>query len=320
MASAPSWLSDIQLITFDCFGTLFDWRSALEKVEIRSREDFELFERESQKLQETDQHIRYVDVLKQAISKTKPQIRPAIVGLFADDFGRMAAFPDSARSLATLRDTVKIGVLSNSDAGHQLDVMSTLRVPWDICITSQEVRAYKPQDRAWDAMLRIGVARAAVPRDAWLHVSAFERYDLLPAQARGLHTAFVKRPGGDEKAKADLTVNNLDELVTLVLTAKQGPLLFEIESKCANAEVAEKLKVWLMQNLLAEIRAVPGVRSATLIEREDGLVVEQYVFGGKHEYDNYQGNFAAEHRASVREAFGRDIERVARVSHIRGKN
>jgi len=320
MAHPPSWLQDIQLITFDCFGTLLDWRSALEKVEIRSRADFEAFEKEANKLQEAESWTRYTDVVKTAIGKVKPQIRPAIVGLFADDFGRIAAFPDSARAIATLRDAVKVGVLANCDASHQLDVISTLRVPWDVCITSQEVRAYKPSDRAWDAMLRIGVARSAATRDAWMHVSAAERSDLIPARARGLRTCFVKRAGGDDKAGAvDLTVTGLDELTGLVLAAKRGPLLYEVESASSNDETRAKLRSWLVETQLPAVRAIPGVRSAQLAEREDGLLVEQYVFGGRHEYDNYLASYAAEHRAAARDAFGREVERTARLSSIRGR-
>lgn len=320
MANPPSWLQDIQLITFDCFGTLLDWRAALEKVEIRSREDFDAFQREAVKLQESEQHARYTDVIKASIAKVKPQIRPAIIGLFADDFGRIAPFPDAARAIATLRDAVKVGVLANCDAGHQLDVISTLRVPWDVCITSQEVRAYKPADRAWDAMLRIGVARSAATRDAWMHCSAYDRMDLVPARARGLRTCFVKRNGGDEKAGTpDLSVGGLDELAALVLAAKKGPLLLEVESVCTDAGVADKLRAWILDQQLPALRTIPGVRAAQLVEREDGVLVEHYVFGGRHEYDNYVASYAAEHRAAVRDAFGRDVERTARVSSIRGR-
>jgi len=319
MAAPPPWLADIQLITFDCFGTLLNWRAALEQVEIRSREEFDQFERESLRLQEADNWVRYTEVLKTAIAKTKPHLRPAIIGLFADDFGRMAAFPDSARALAVLRDAVKVGVLSNCDANHQLDVISTLRVPWDICITSQEIRAYKPSDRAWDAMVRIGIARSAATRDAWLHVSAFARYDLTPAKARGLRTCHVQRPGGDERPTADLAVSSLDELVGQVLAAKQGPLLYEVESTCADADVAERLRTWLQAEQLPALRRIPGVRGAQLVQRDDGVLVEQYVFGGRHEYQNYVASYAAEHRAAVRDVFERSVERQVRVSVVRAR-
>lgn len=319
MTTPPAWLEDIHLITFDCFGTLLDWRASLEKVEIRTREDFDLFERETQRLQSADQHQRYAEVLKSAISKVRPQLRPAVIGLFADDFGRTPAFADSARALATLRDVVKVGVLANSDASHQLDALATLSVAWDLCITSQELRAYKPSDRAWDAILRIGVARSAVTRDGWLHVSAFDHLDLIPARARRLHTCLVRRPGADDKVPADLTVESLDELANLVLMAKRGPLQLEVASTCSDSATATRLCSWLRQTYLVELRATPGVRGATLIEREDGTLAEQVLFGGQAEYEQYLATYAAEHRAMVREAFPEGVERVVRVSSVRAR-
>jgi 2-haloalkanoic acid dehalogenase type II len=319
--SAPAWLEHVQLVTFDCFGTLLDWRAAMEKVEIRGRDEFDKFELEARKLAEGDPYLRFVDVLKQAIAKVKPALRPAIVGLFADDFGRAPAFADSVRGVAQLKDLLKVGVVANCDAHHMLDVLAALRTPLDVTVTAQEVRAYKPTDRAWDAIVRLGVARSAATRDGWMHVSAFERYDLGPARNRGLKTCLLKRPGGDDKALCDLTVGSLDELVGLIAEAKRGPLVLEVETKPAGADgaVMQQVRQWLAETELAAMRAVPGVRAAALFEREDGALVEHYTFGGKSELDNFDANFAPEHRAAVRDQFGRQVERATRVVQIKGR-
>ncbi|MSP91949.1 MAG: hypothetical protein EXR79_09160 [Myxococcales bacterium] len=321
--AAPAWLEQIQFVTFDCFGTLLDWRAALEKVDVRGRDDFEKFEAEARRIAEGDQFVRYVDVLKQSIAKVKPQLRPAIAGLFADDFGRTPPFADTVRAIAGLKDLVRVGIVSNCDAQHALDVMGTLRTSLDVFITAQEVRAYKPTDRAWDAIVRLGVARSAATRDGWMHVSAFERYDLTPARNRGLKTCFVKRPGGDDKATCDLRVDDLDELVALVAEAKRGPLVLEIETTPAAGQDAAvlgpRVRQWLLDSGMPSMRTVPGVRAATLLEREDGTLIEQYTFGGRAEIDNFEANYAPEHRAAVRDAFGRTVERAVRAVAIRGR-
>lgn len=317
--TAPDWLADITLITFDCFGTLLDWRSGLRKVEVSSDEDFVAFEAACLTLMEGDRHVSYTQVLKEAIRKLRPDLRPAIIGLFADDFGRLPAFSDSAGALASLKEMVKVGVLSNCDANHQLDVISTLRVAWDVCITSQEIRAYKPGDRAWDAILRMGVARTAVPRNHWLHVSAFHRYDLGPARARGLRTCLIKRPGGDDKAPCDMTVDTLDELSALVASAKKGPVLLEVFNRTDDVALRARVSRWLVEKRLPTIRDIPGVRDARVIELDGGEIVEQYTFGGLHEYQNYQEAFEAEHRLALKAQFGAEIVRDTRTAVVKGR-
>jgi len=258
-------------------------------------------------------------VLKQTIRKVRPDLRPAVIGLFADDFGRLPAFSDSASALASLKDMVKVGVLSNCDANHQLDVISTLRVAWDVCITSQELRAYKPTDRAWDAILRMGVARTAVTRGHWLHVSAFQHYDLGPARARGLRTCLLRRPGGDEKAPCDLVVEGLEELAALTAAAKHGPILLEVTNKAADEETRDRLRRWLVDSRMALMRDVPGVRDARVVESDEGELSERYIFGGLHEYEAYVEAFEAEHRSAVKSRFADKVEREVRTSTIRGR-
>jgi 2-haloacid dehalogenase len=313
----PDWLRNIKLVTFDCFGTLIDWRTGMEQVGIKTEDDFADFEKRCLKIQESDRHTPYVRMLKDVLAAMRPDLRRAIVGLFADDFGRMASFRDSPQALSSLKQMVKVGVLSNCDANHQLDVMSTLRVAWDVCITSQDIRAYKPTDRAWDTIVRMGVARTAVAPEQWLHVSAYGRYDLEPAHARRLRTCHVRRPGGDDKANADMAVENLDELVEILAVAKEGPLTLQIRSTTDDESVREKLRVFLAPKQLARVREVPGVTGAQLLE-DGGSLIEQYTFGGKGEHEAYVEAFAAEHQGDVRAEFGEQVKREESVLMVRG--
>ena len=319
MSTAPAWLADIQLITFDVFGTLLDSQAALDKVEIRTRQELADFDAAVREQTDKESWVRYSEILRNAIAKMKPHLRPAIVGVFTEDLGRSQPFPDSMRALHSLREVVKVGLVGNCDAQHQVDVVTAMRVVPDVGITSQEIRAYKPTERAWDAIVRMGVMKAAVTRDHWLHVSAAVRSDLVPARGKGLKTCLVKRPGCEERANVDLQINDLDELVSLVVQAKQGPLLFEIDNHHPDAAERPRLAQWLTSQMLPAVRQVAGVRSAALIEREDGALTEQYVFGGKVEHDSYLEAYAAEHRATLRDEFGRVVERTTHLSRVRSR-
>lgn len=320
LQNVPAWLADVQLVTFDVFGTLLDMQTALDKLEIRGKQEVAELEELVREQTDRESWVRYAEVLKQAISKVKPELRPAIVGVFAEDLGRTAPFGDSLRALHGLRELVKVGVVGNCDAQHQVDVVTALRVVPDLSITSQEIRAYKPTERAWDAIVRMGVMRAAVTRDNWLHVSHNLRTDLVPARGKGLRTCQLRRTGQEERANSDLAVESLDELQALIVAAKQGPLLCEVDNRLTgSSDEHARLTKWLMGEMLPAVRQVAGVRSAALIERDDGLLTEQYVFGGKSEYDAYTEAFAAEHRANLRDEFGRSVERTVRVSRVRGR-
>ena len=315
----PAWLRDIELVTFDCFGTLMDWRRGLQQVEIESDEDFEAFKQATKRRQEQERHQPYSMILKDSIRELKPHLRNAVVGLFADDFGRVPCFQDAPGNLAALKDLVEVGVLSNCDANHQLDVISTLRVAWDVCITSQEIRSYKPSDRAWDAIVRMGVARTAATRDGWLHVSAFDKTDLVPARGRGLKTCFLRRPGGDVKATSDLTIDSLSELVTMLMTAKAGPVVYEVRSKLAEGMNSAEVVGWLTTELMPQMRGVVGMHDTKLVEPEAGLLVERYTFGGQRDVEAYLEAYGAEHRSLVRERFADQLERTTTTYLVRGR-
>lgn len=317
--TAPEWLKDVSLVTFDCFGTLIDWRAGLAKVDVVDDEGFRDFEKRCLAMQQGDRHVPYARVLKEVLAEIRPSLRRAIVGLFADDIGRLPPFGDSAHALASLKQMVKVGVMSNCDANHQLDVMSTLRVAWDLCITSQDIRAYKPTDRAWDTIVRMGVARTAVHPEAWLHVSSFHRYDLGPARARRLRTCLLHRPNGDRGVPCDMEVTGLDELVSLIARAKDGPLVLEICSRAGDDDTRDELRRFLVGEMMPRVRSVPGVLDVRVSEDETGELVEQYTFGGRGEYDAYQEAFAAEHHGDLRARFGARVERRERLLKAHGK-
>jgi len=165
----------------------------------------------------------------------------------------------------------------------------------------------------------MGVARTAVTRDKWLHVSAFQRYDLGPARARGLKTCLLRRPGGDEKAPCDLVVEGLEELVALTAAAKKGPVLLEISNQADGKETRDRLRSWLVDRRMPMMRQVPGVRDGRVVEADDGQLHERYIFGGQHEYEAYVEAFEAEHRAAVRQRFGEKVVRESRTVIVRGR-
>src|SRR5581483_7475372 len=121
-----------------------------------------------------------------------------------------------------------------------------------------ELEAYKPTDRAWDRAIQI-VERRGYDRNRWLHVSAWDDYDLAPAAARGIRTAYLPRPGGVPPQQVDARFDDLLHLARSFADAKHGPILYEVECKAKDVETMQRFVRWMQDEHLAQIRAFPGV-------------------------------------------------------------
>jgi hypothetical protein len=86
-------------------------------------------------------------------------------------------------------------------------------------------------------------------------------------------------------------------------------VLLTVRTRVADEALRGQVRQWLATAEISAMRAIPGVRGARLIEEPEGALVEEYVFGGEPEYENYLANFSAEHRGALRERFGAPVER-----------
>jgi len=318
MPKPPSWLAEIGLVTFDCFGTLLDWRAALLTQNIDDA-GFARFEKASLDVQLSDAWTPYRDVLQAGIKAAEPSISPARAGLFARDFGRLCPpFADARGSLRLLRDTVKVGLITNCDFSHGMDVTAALGTGFDVLVVAEELRAYKPTARAWDAGVRSVIARTAVTRDAWLHVSAWDHYDLGPAKERGLRTCFIERPGGTPKAVADLHVANLNELVDQIVDAREGPTVYMVRAECKDDYTAVAFRSWMLDEHLADVRACPGVREARLVSLGPRSYISLYTFATRLDYLGYDTDYAPALQQRGKERFGERVAFDRSVGRVQG--
>ncbi len=222
----PTW----RAVTFDCFGTLIDWRSGMERVlrrfpSLRGREEDleavlaarEPLEREAQ----AGLFRPYAEILSDSLADACRQVLG--VELTAAEKRAFAAgqpgwppFPDSPAALGRLAASIPVGLLSNCDSATlRLCAEKHLGAPIGLFVSSEEVRSYKPAAAHWLRALEILDAR---PEEV-LHVSFSPFYDLRPARALGFPLGFLARygtppPAGFSFAAAGAT---LDELTDAIL-------------------------------------------------------------------------------------------------------
>jgi len=187
-------------LTFDCYGTLVDWRrgitESLEAAGVTTRlgpgrllEAYVAAEKE----QERD-YQRYRDVLKKSVTALSREVGIKIGRKTADEFASSVpawpAFPDSRRFLKRMGEAGYVRyILSNVDTDILEETIRKSRLEVDGYVTAEEVRSYKPERRHW---LRF-IEETGAKRTEVLHVAQSVFHDILPTQGLGIASAWVNR-------------------------------------------------------------------------------------------------------------------------------
>jgi 2-haloacid dehalogenase len=195
-------LSDFDILTFDCYGTLIDWErgilaalhQVLDKRGIAPADDqlLEAFAR-FEAAAEAGPYLHYRAVLARALLGVAGELgvepTPDEVERFSESVGDWPAFPDSVDALARLATHFRLGVITNCDTDLFARSNERLGVHFDWVITAEQLGSYKPNPRNFE----LALAQIGGPRARHLHVAQSLFHDHVPAQAAGLRTAWIDR-------------------------------------------------------------------------------------------------------------------------------
>ena len=219
----------IDVVSFDCYGTLIDWESGILEAlapfrahgGVRATDDelLEHYARLESVLQSGD-HVSYKEVLRGvargfARRFSIPEAHFDAEALAAS-LPRWRPFHDTVESLARLKQRYRLAIISNTDDDLFAQTALSLEVPFDFVITAEQVGAYKPSTKNFTyALDKVGVAK-----ERWLHVAQSRFHDVAPARSLGLATVWVNRRSGKpghgattaSDATPDLEVPNLKTL------------------------------------------------------------------------------------------------------------
>lgn len=141
----------------------------------------------------------------------------------------MPPFPDAAPALEALASAAPLAVLSNADDPF-LDVLGRCGWRFDAVVSSESARAYKPDPRAFAALVReTGVAPERI-----LYVGDSPYDDVHGAKLAGMQAVLVRReqttmrtppPEGEALLEPDAVVESLTELPAIVAGALEGSVL-----------------------------------------------------------------------------------------------
>jgi 2-haloacid dehalogenase len=198
-------------LTFDCFGTLVDWRHGIRTgAELlfpgRGEELLAGFTRHEPGVQTEQPTLRYRDVLAESLRRA---CADAGLDLLDDDAAVLAAglpfwpvFPDTRAGLAALRAAGwRLALLTNCDRDLIAHSLRRIAVPIDAVVTAEDVGAYKP-DRAHFDRFQASFLPAGEGPGEWVHVAQGWFHDIGVARSLGLPTVWVNRQGEEQDAVA----------------------------------------------------------------------------------------------------------------------
>ena len=210
--------------TFDCYGTLIDWErgigTALDGIPALAGVDRNAFlrRREAEEMAvEAEAYRPYDAVLALSLMRAAESFNVAVTEREARRFGASVSewppLPDAAPFLRRLNQP--LAILSNVTTSALRASVRELGVPFDLIVSAEDVRAYKPAPQHWlHAQAALGVGPGET-----LHIAASMVHDIRPAGLLGVPAVWVNRRGESlpqgslsQGVKPALVVSDLAEL------------------------------------------------------------------------------------------------------------
>ncbi len=190
-------------LTFDCYGTLIDWRTGIERELKAALGDIGIGGQElldayvsAEKAQESS-YKKYREVLTLAALSLSDRLGVDATERGARDFAasvpRWPAFPDTRGFLHEMGEKgFKRYILSNVDDDLLEGTIRSNGLEVDGFVTAEEVGSYKPDPGHW---LRF-MEKTGAEKGELLHCAQSLFHDIAPAQAMGIASAWVNRYSG----------------------------------------------------------------------------------------------------------------------------
>lgn len=201
-------ITDFQVLTFDCYGTLIDWESgiwdALQPLIMANGTDAvtretalaAFAELESAQQASTPgmlyprllEHV-HQDLARRFRLRTDADLDRA----FGGSVPHWPAFPDTADALRALKRRFRLVILSNVHRAGFAASHSKLGVEFDAVYTAEDIGSYKPDPANFEYLLAKLQDDLGLPGTAVLHTAQSLFHDHVPARAAGLATAWIDR-------------------------------------------------------------------------------------------------------------------------------
>jgi len=206
-------------LTFDCFGTLIDWRHGIRTTgELlfpgRGQDFLDTYIALEAEVEREGSFKRYRAVLtettRRAAKRLEVELKPDDATALVSTIPYWPPFADVGPALGELRKQGwKFALLTNCD--RDIIALTQRRLPanFDAVVTAEDVSAYKPSP----AHFRLFQSTFASSADSWIHVAQSYFHDIKPTHELGITRIWVNRQGErDDPSLADAVIRGLAEL------------------------------------------------------------------------------------------------------------
>jgi 2-haloacid dehalogenase len=212
----PRW------VTFDCFGTLVDWQAGFTDLLTpfagdRATDIARAYATYERLAEGETPHRPYKHVLGAALVRAAAacgvSLSDADARAMTAAWGRLRLFDDVEPMLAELRrNGWRLAVLTNCDDDLFEITHRTFRTPFDLFVTAERVRGYKPAPWHFRAFERL----TGASKSGWVHVASSLYDDIVPAQAMGIAGVWLDREQEGQPPPAAVRVRTAADVVEAI--------------------------------------------------------------------------------------------------------
>jgi 2-haloacid dehalogenase len=207
-------------ITFDCYGTLVDWRTgmthALEIVCPGHGSELLALHLPIEKVVENESPFRtYREVLAETLRRMTKQaglaLRAGDEHILSQTLPFWPVYPDTNDALKLLKQGGwKLAILSNVDRGLIAGTLTKFDIDFDLVVTAEDVKAYKPSTALAERFLAV----TGVQSKDWLYAGVGLHYDLSTTRHLGSNGVWVNRDA-EHDADTDFLFANIPAMAQL---------------------------------------------------------------------------------------------------------
>ena len=194
---------DPRFVTFDCYGTLIDWESGVYDAfqKEADRDGFTIDRNaliprflEIQSEIQRGSYELYAEVLRRTAVRVAKELgwelEPSRSNFLPNSVPSWQAFRETNAQLDRFGKKFEIGILSNIDDKLLGATRRHFRVDFDLVVTAQQVRSYKPDPAHFkECARRIG------GKSGWVHIGSGYETDVEPCLKMKVPVIWVNRHG-----------------------------------------------------------------------------------------------------------------------------